>query len=60
MLTLLIISLSITFSYSFLSVPGSSPDAFDVRNVRDYYLQAEKVEWNYLPYGQNLVNNYDE
>lgn len=31
--------------------------AFDARNVRRYYLQAEKVEWDYLPSGENLVDN---
>ena len=48
------------FAYCFLSVPGSRSDGFDARNVRDYYIQAEKIEWNYLPYGQNLVDNYNE
>ena len=46
--------------YCFMSVPGSSSDGFDARNVRDYYIQAEKIDWNYLPYGQNLVDNYNE
>lgn len=46
--------------YGFVTVPGSSSDGFDARNVRDYYIQAEKIDWNYLPYRQNLVDNYNE
>ncbi|XP_045213557.2 ferroxidase HEPHL1-like [Mercenaria mercenaria] len=41
-------------------VPGQRTEGFEVRNYRNYYLQAEKVEWDYLPYQQNLVDFYDK
>lgn len=43
-----------------LTVPGHSSGGFEVRNYRDYYIQAEKIEWDYLQYQQNLVDFYDE
>ena len=33
---------------------------FDVRTVRNYYLRAEKVDWDYLPQKRNLVSYFDE
>ncbi|KAL4239418.1 hephaestin-like 1 [Mactra antiquata] len=40
-------------------VPGQHTDGFEVRRYRDYYLQAEKIEWDYLQFKQNLVDFYD-
>lgn len=52
---------SILFQESFaFVVPGERNSGFEVRNYRDYYLQAEKVVWDYLPYQQNLVDFNDE
>lgn len=46
------------------AVPGgkdSDPDGvFEPRKERDFYLQAEKIEWDYLPRQQNMVSFYDE
>ena len=31
-----------------------------IRRFRDYYFQAEEVLWDYLPTGENLVDNNNE
>lgn len=35
-------------------------NGFEPRKQREFFLQAEKVEWDYLPKQQNLVGFYDE
>lgn len=39
---------------------GEDSQGFEVRTFRDYYVQAEKIEWDYLPQGQNMASFYDE
>ena len=31
-----------------------------IRRFRDYYIQAEETFWDYLPSGENLVDNNNE
>lgn len=49
------------FLYLF-TVPGpKDKDNVDEQlNFRDYYVQAEEIEWDYLPEKQNMVSFYDQ
>ena len=61
MVSLLLGCAILSFHHSFgFIVPfdgntGTGSHGFKPRMYRDYYLQAEKIEWDYLPQQKNLV-----